>query len=73
MSSVRSFKALPKLKTSKIGGLSKKEKETIDETTLAPLTEIPDMFFDMVRNRPEFETTVERLGGRPLRVATMCS
>ncbi|EGG01261.1 uncharacterized protein MELLADRAFT_79036 [Melampsora larici-populina 98AG31] len=64
---------LPKTKASKIGGPSKKEKEVIDETTLAPLTEIPDMFQDMVQNRPEFKKTVELLAGRPLRVATMCS
>ncbi|KAH9824209.1 hypothetical protein DFH28DRAFT_1216462 [Melampsora americana] len=69
----KDISVLPKTKSSKIGGPSKKEKEVIDETTLAPLTEIPDMFQDMVQNRPEFKKTVELLGGRPLRVATMCS
>ncbi|KAG0146890.1 hypothetical protein CROQUDRAFT_656689 [Cronartium quercuum f. sp. fusiforme G11] len=71
----KNLEAPPKTRTParKIGGPSKKEKETIDETTLAPLTEIPDMFHDMVRNRPEFKETVELMAGRPLRVATMCS
>lgn len=31
------------------------------------------MFLDMVKNRPEFKDTVDRIGGRQLRVATMCS
>lgn len=31
------------------------------------------MFLDMVQNRPEFQDTVDKLGGRHLRVATMCS
>ncbi|KAA1132444.1 hypothetical protein PGTUg99_009453 [Puccinia graminis f. sp. tritici] len=64
---------IPKPKPTKIGGPSKREKETIDETKLAPLTEIPDMFLDMVKNRPEFKETIDHLGGRHLRVATMCS
>ncbi|PLW39290.1 hypothetical protein PCASD_05314 [Puccinia coronata f. sp. avenae] len=63
----------PKPKPSKTGGPSKKDKESIDETKLAPLTEIPDMFLDMVKNRPEFKDTIDQIGGRQLRVATMCS
>ncbi|MBW0476709.1 hypothetical protein O181_016424 [Austropuccinia psidii MF-1] len=64
---------ISKFKPPKTSGLSKKEKETIDEMKLAPLTEIPDMFMDMVKNRPEFLDTIDRLSGRELRVATMCS
>ena len=66
------FQKTPKPKPSKKGGPSKKDKETIDETKLAPLTEIPDMFLDMVKNRPEFKDTINQIGGRQLRVATMC-
>ncbi|KAI9629115.1 hypothetical protein H4Q26_018307 [Puccinia striiformis f. sp. tritici PST-130] len=63
-----------KRKPTKIRGPTKREKETIDKTKLARPTEIPDMFLDMVKNRPEFKDTIEHnIGGRPLRVATMCS
>ncbi|KAI7944694.1 hypothetical protein MJO28_010389 [Puccinia striiformis f. sp. tritici] len=63
-----------KRKPTKIRGPTKREKETIDKTKLARPTEIPDMFLDMVKNRPEFKDTIEHnIGGCPLRVATMCS
>ncbi|KAI8447819.1 hypothetical protein BY996DRAFT_4592428 [Phakopsora pachyrhizi] len=62
-----------KSKTFKIGGPSKRDKETIDESKLAPISDIPDMFLDMVKNCHQFEETVDKLNGRQLKVATMCS
>lgn len=55
------------------GNLNKREKETIDEHKLAPISDIQEMFTDMMRRHPEFEAVAKHLDGRKLKVATMCS
>ncbi|KAG9090323.1 hypothetical protein FS749_000649 [Ceratobasidium sp. UAMH 11750] len=54
--------------------LSGKKQRAAPETShLPPIASIPDMFVDIVHRTPELEKVANRLGGRPLRVATMCS
>lgn len=44
-----------------------------DQSNLPPIHNIPSMFGDIVARVPKLLDVVDRLGGRPLRVATMCS
>ena len=57
------------------GGITgKKEKYTSPEdSSLPPISRLPDIFLDIVSRLPEVETLAEHIQGRKLRVATMCS
>ena len=44
-----------------------------DESNLAPISDIPAIFADIVRRMPEIVDVARRIQGRKLRVATMCS
>ena len=54
-------------------------KQTVDrrasptDSNLPPISSIPDIFTDLVSKIPEIKKVVERIQGRKLRVATMCS
>ncbi|KAG9313076.1 hypothetical protein JVU11DRAFT_6516 [Chiua virens] len=45
----------------------------IESSSLPPLHHIPSMFSDIVSHIPEIKGVAERIRGRKLRVATMCS
>ncbi|QRV87675.1 Serine/threonine-protein phosphatase [Ceratobasidium sp. AG-Ba] len=51
----------------------KKQRPTPETSHLPPIASIPEMFEDIVRRTPELDKVANHLGGRPLRVATMCS
>lgn len=55
--------------------VSKKKAKTTppDMSTLPPINHIPEMFADMVGKIKEIKEVAERIKGRKLRVATMCS
>jgi len=44
-----------------------------EESSLPPISRLPDIFLDIVSRLPEVKTLAERIKGRTLRVATMCS
>ena len=44
-----------------------------DDSSLPPIHTISDMFSDLVGNIPDIKLVGERVAGRKLRVATMCS
>ena len=44
-----------------------------DQSDLPPLSNIPKMFADLVARAEKLPVVVDRLAGRKLRVATMCS
>jgi hypothetical protein len=44
-----------------------------DQSTLPPINDIPTIFSDLVDRIPQIKGVVERVQGRKLRVATMCS
>jgi len=48
-------------------------RQAADQSDLPPISSIPAMFDDMVSHAPDLEKVVDRLNGRKLRVATMCS
>jgi hypothetical protein len=45
----------------------------LDSSDLPPINEIPAIFSDLVSRIPKIKSVVERIQGRKLRVATMCS
>lgn len=45
----------------------------LDLSELPPIHEIPAIFSDLVSHIPQIKSVVERVQGRKLRVATMCS
>ena len=52
----------------------KKTKSTPPDTSdLPPIHEVPAMFADLVSRIPQIKEVAERIKGRKLRVATMCS
>lgn len=54
------------------GGGSGKPRVGLDET-LPPITALPEMFADLVKNADrKLNSTIDALKGRSLRVATMC-
>jgi hypothetical protein len=40
---------------------------------LEPINKLDEMFLDMVKRTPDIVSVPQKLAGRPLRVATMCS
>ncbi|KIJ55585.1 hypothetical protein M422DRAFT_240196 [Sphaerobolus stellatus SS14] len=44
-----------------------------DQSDHSPINDLPSIFQDLVRRLPNLETVVDRVKGRKLRVATMCS
>jgi hypothetical protein len=48
-------------------------RQAADQSDLPPLSNIPQMFDDMVSRAGKLGRVVDRLNGRKLRVATMCS
>lgn len=57
-----------------VGTSSKKDKYTSPEdSTLPPISRLPDIFLDIVSRLSEVKTLAEHIKGRTLRVATMCS
>ena len=44
-----------------------------ESSDLPPIHDIAAIFSDMVANTPEMKSVTKHLGGRPLRIATMCS
>jgi hypothetical protein len=44
-----------------------------EESSLPPLSNLADIFADIVQRIPEIKTAAERVKGRKLRIATMCS
>jgi hypothetical protein len=57
-----------------VGTTSRKEKNASPEdSTLPPISRLPDIFLDIVSRLSEVNTLAEHIKGRKLRVATMCS
>jgi hypothetical protein len=57
-----------------VGITSRKEKNTSPEdSSLPPISRLPDIFLDIVSRLSEVKTLAEHIKGRTLRVATMCS
>ena len=57
-----------------VGTTGKKEKYTSPEdSSLPPISRLPDIFLDIVSRLSEVKTLAEHIKGRTLRVATMCS
>ncbi|KAI0272498.1 hypothetical protein BC834DRAFT_817628 [Gloeopeniophorella convolvens] len=57
-----------------VGTSGKKEKYVSPEdSSLPPISALPDIFSDIVTRLPEVKTLAEHINGRKLRVATMCS
>lgn len=52
---------------------SRASRQAADQSGLPPISDIPRMFDDLVSRAPKLARLVDRLNGRPLRVATMCS
>jgi hypothetical protein len=48
-------------------------RQAADQSDLPPIASIPKMFDDLVTRAAKLDTVVDRLNGRKLRVATMCS
>lgn len=50
-------------------------KTPMDLTHLPPINDLNEMFSDLINQQPleDLKTLLDRLDGRPLRVATMCS
>lgn len=44
-----------------------------DQSSLPPITKVSEMFEDLVSHIPKIQDVAEKLKGRTLRVATMCS
>ena len=57
-----------------VGTTGRKEKYTSPEdSSLPPISRLPDIFLDIVSRLSEVTTLAEHIKGRTLRVATMCS
>jgi hypothetical protein len=57
-----------------VGITGKKEKYVSPEdSSLPPISRLPDIFLDIVSRLPDVKTLAEHIQGRKLRVATMCS
>ena len=57
-----------------VGTTGKKEKYVSPEdSSLPPISRLPDIFLDIVSRLSEVKTLAEHIKGRTLRVATMCS
>lgn len=56
-------------------GISGKKEKYIspEESSLPPISRLPDIFLDIVSRLSEVKTLAEHIKGRKLRVATMCS
>jgi hypothetical protein len=54
-------------------GTTKSSRQAADQSSLPPLSSIPAMFDDMISRASDLSSVVDRLNGRKLRVATMCS
>jgi hypothetical protein len=57
------------------GGITGKREKYIspEDSSLPPISRLPDIFLDIVSRLPEVKTLAEHIKGRKLRVATMCS
>ena len=57
------------------GGITAKKDKYIspEDSSLPPISRLPDIFRDIVSRLPEVKTLAEHIKGRKLRVATMCS
>ncbi len=57
------------------GGVTEKRGKYIspEDSSLPPISRLPDIFLDIVSRLPEVKTLAEHIQGRKLRVATMCS
>lgn len=53
--------------------MEKEAKEKEQRGLFPPISDLGDIFADIVRRTPEVESLAKTLQGRPLRVATMCS
>jgi hypothetical protein len=57
-----------------VGTTGRKEKHiSPEDSSLPPISRLPDIFLDIVSRLPEVKTLAEHIKGRTLRVATMCS
>jgi hypothetical protein len=57
-----------------VGTTSRKEKNiSPEDSSLPPISRLPDIFHDIVSRLSEVKTLAEHIKGRTLRVATMCS
>jgi hypothetical protein len=56
-----------------VSSSSRASRQAADQSDLRPISSIPAMFDDMVSRAPDLAKVVDRLNGRKLRVATMCS
>jgi hypothetical protein len=63
----------PATKKSSNGSTSRAARVAADQSDLPPIANIPKMFADLVSRAEKLPAVVDRLGGRKLRVATMCS
>jgi hypothetical protein len=57
------------------GGITGKKDKYIspEDSSLPPISRLPDIFLDIVSRLSEVKTLAEQIKGRKLRVATMCS
>ena len=57
------------------GGITGKKDKYIspEDSSLPPISRLPDIFLDIVSRLPDVKTLAEHIQGRKLRVATMCS
>ncbi|KAJ3021731.1 hypothetical protein HKX48_007900 [Thoreauomyces humboldtii] len=65
--------SLQKLASIDGAGIRKEMIAKSDRKELSPISELPDMFADLVQKMPLIADVARRLNGRKLRVATMCS
>lgn len=57
-----------------VGTTGRKEKNiSPEDSSLPPISRLPDIFLDIVSRLSEVKTLAEHIKGRTLRVATMCS
>jgi hypothetical protein len=59
--------------TSTTGNGARPSRQAADQSDLPPLFSIPKMFDDLVSRAGKLDRVVDKLNGRKLRVATMCS
>ncbi|KAN0130961.1 hypothetical protein V8E53_011339 [Lactarius tabidus] len=57
------------------GGITGKKEKYVspEDSSLPPISHLPDIFLDIVTRLPDVKTLAEHIQGRKLRVATMCS
>ena len=57
------------------GGITGKREKYVspEDSSLPPISRLPDIFLDIVSRLSEVKALAERIEGRKLRVATMCS